>query len=192
MKLFLSLSLLLGLALPSFAQTSTDINQNGVYWPFLLEETGDVLQIALPASGALISILKKDYEGTKKLAFSYGTTLAITYALKGIIDKQRPGGRNRFDSFPSGHTSSAFSGASFIQRRYGWGYGAPAYLLAGLVGLSRVKGINHYHDGWDVLAGAIIGIGSTYIFCKPHEDPRFELNLASIGRSTRFSFRYRF
>lgn len=36
-------------------------------------------------------------------------------------------------------TTSAFSGASFIQRRYGWKYGKRAYLGASIVGVSRMK-----------------------------------------------------
>lgn len=33
------------------------------------------------------------------------------------------------DSFPSGHTDS-FMAATFIQQRYGWQYGLPAYVAA--------------------------------------------------------------
>jgi len=161
-------------------------------WEYALEDTGDVLQIALPLSTGIISIMKKDYQGTKKLAFSYGTTLAITYSLKYLTKKQRPEGRNRFDSFPSGHTSSAFSGASFLQRRYGWNYGIPAYILAGLVGVSRMEGPDDYHDIWDVLGGAVVGIGSTYIFTKPLEHPKLEIGFTSTGKYKIISMAYKF
>ena len=66
--------------------------------------------------------------------------------MKRIIRKERPEGRNLFDAFPSGHTSAAFSGASFIQRRYGWKYGKYAYILAAVVGVSRVDGPDGWHD----------------------------------------------
>lgn len=161
-------------------------------WEYALEDTGDVLQIALPLSAGIVSILKKDYKGTKKLAFSYGTTLAITYSLKYLTKKQRPEGRDRFDSFPSGHTSSAFSGASFLQRRYGWSYGVPAYILAGLVGISRMEGPDDYHDIWDVLGGAIVGIGSTYLFTTPFMEKHFELSFKSADRSYALGMVYKF
>lgn len=161
-------------------------------WEYALEDTGDVLQIALPLSAGLISIIKKDYQGTKKLAFSYGTTLAITYSLKYLTKKQRPEGRNRFDSFPSGHTSSAFSGASFLQRRYGWNYGIPAYILAGLVGVSRIEGPDDYHDIWDVIGGAVVGIGSTYLFTKPFEKPKLEIGFNSTRKHKVISIVYKF
>ena len=161
-------------------------------WEYLLEDTGDILQIALPVSAGIMTLIHKDYEGTKKMAFSYGTTLAITYSLKYLTDKQRPEGRNHFDSFPSGHTSSAFSGASFIQRRYGWKYGTPAYILATLVAISRTEAPDGYHDGWDVLAGAAIGIGSTYIFTKPYFKEHINVGFSTGKNTYALSFTYKF
>ena len=109
-----------------------------------------------------------------------------------MINKQRPEGRNEFNSFPSGHTSSAFSGASFIQRRYGWKYGGPAYLLATLVAVSRTEAPDGYHDGWDVLAGAAIGIGSTYLFTKPYFKEHMNIDLSVRKGSYLLSFSYKF
>ena len=83
-------------------------------WEFVLESSGDILQLALPITAGIMTLIEKDYQGTKKLAFSYTTALVLTYSLKEIVHKQRPEGRVLFDSFPSGHTTSAFSGASFI------------------------------------------------------------------------------
>jgi len=39
-------------------------------WEYILEDAGDVLQIALPVSAGLMTLIKKDYQGTKKMAFS--------------------------------------------------------------------------------------------------------------------------
>ncbi|WP_273568223.1 phosphatase PAP2 family protein [Maribacter halichondriae] len=168
--------------------------QDGTHerWEYVLEDIGDVLQLALPITAGIMTLVKKDYKGTKKLAFSYGTTLAVTYSLKYLTKKARPEDRNHFDSFPSGHTSSAFSGASFIQRRYGWKYGAPAYVLATLVGISRTEAPDGYHDGWDVLAGAAVGIGSTYLFTKPYQKEHLDLGF-SAGKDTYvLTFIYKF
>ncbi len=161
-------------------------------WEYTLEDTGDILQIALPISAGIMTLIKKDYQGTKKLAFSYGTTLAITYSLKHLTNKPRPEGRNNFDSFPSGHTSSAFSGASFIQRRYGWKYGTYAYILATLVAISRTEAPNDYHDGWDVLAGAAVGIGSTYLFTKPYQREHFDIGFTGGNDTYLLTFKYKF
>jgi undecaprenyl-diphosphatase len=64
------------------------------------------------------------------------------------------------NSFPSGHTATAFALAFWVfllthRTRYRWwGYGA--LVLAGLVGLSRIYRGVHYPS--DVLTGALIGI----------------------------------
>ncbi|MFA9459527.1 phosphatase PAP2 family protein [Thiohalorhabdus sp. Cl-TMA] len=89
------------------------------------------------------------------------------HTLKYAIDEKRPDSEAR-NSFPSGHTAAAFSGASFIQRRYGWTLGAPAYALATFVGYSRVHAGAHYVH--DTLAGAAIAVGFTYLFTEPRAD----------------------
>lgn len=96
-----------------YSQDIDGLNSKHERWEYILEDTGDVLQIALPVSAGIMTLIKKDYQGTKKLALSYGTTLAVTYSLKYLTKKERPEERNHFDSFPSGHTSSAFSGAFY-------------------------------------------------------------------------------
>lgn len=161
-------------------------------WEFVLEGTGDVLQIAIPLTAAAATLIEGDYQGTKQFAYSYGSAMVLTHSLKYLINKQRPEGRDRYDSFPSGHTSSAFSGASFIQKRYGWKYGWGAYLLATLVGISRMEGPDGYHDIWDVIAGASVGIGTTHLFTIPYSQRDFDITFASGGDTYLLSFLYRF
>lgn len=161
-------------------------------WEFILEDSGDILQIALPVAAGLTSIIKGDWQGTKQFAYAYGAGFIITHSLKKIVGKERPEGRELYDAFPSGHTTSAFSGASFIQRRYGWQYGKWAYLLAAIVGVSRMEGPDGWHDHWDVLAGAAVGIGTTYIFTKPYDQSKYNVGFSSskdgflLGLSLKF------
>jgi hypothetical protein len=77
-------------------------------WEFVLEDTSDVLQLALPIATGLTTIIKKDWKGTKQFALSYTTGFIVTHSLKKIIKKQRPEGRNLYDAFPSGHTTQRF------------------------------------------------------------------------------------
>lgn len=178
----------------SFHISGTSQDQGGGHeqWEYVLEDTGDVLQFALPISAGLMTLIHKDYKGTKKFAFSYATTAALTFSLKAIIHKRRPEGSNQYDAFPSGHTSSAFSGASFIQRRYGWNYGIPAYLLATIVGVSRMEAPDGYHDIWDVIAGAAIGIGSTYLFTTPYLRQHYNVGIVGGKKRVALSFSYTF
>jgi len=129
-----------------------------------IELAGDIIRVILPATAAGMTLYRNDREGLVQFAKSFATTEAVTFALKYSIDTDRPNGEPH--SFPSGHTSTAFSGASFLQRRYGWKYGIPAYIAASFVGWSRIESDNHYLK--DVLAGAAIGIIGTYIFTEPY------------------------
>ena len=176
-----------------FSQTP-DSSPNSTHekWEFVLEDTGDVLQMALPIAALTTTIVKKDWNGTKQLAISYGTSILVTHSLKRIVRKERPEGRNLYDAFPSGHTTSAFSGASFIQRRYGWKYGKWAYLGASIVGVSRMEGPDGWHDIWDVIAGATIGIGSTYIFTKPYQKSKIAVDFYSGNNNYVLSLKYKF
>lgn len=121
-----------------------------------LTHAGDALQIAIPLGAAAISIAKNDYEGLGQHIEGIIWTSVATHSLKYAIDERRPNGADD-NSFPSGHTSAAFQGATYLQARYGLAYGAPAYLLASVVGYSRVESKNHYWK--DVIAGAALGSG---------------------------------
>jgi len=127
------------------------------------EKAGDIFQILIPATAYATTFYLDDKEGRNQFYKSFFINLGITYGLKLSVNKPRPEGHGDY-SFPSGHTSGAFQGATFIQRRYGWKYGIPAYIGAAFVGWSRVEGESDKHDATDVLAGASIGILSSYYF----------------------------
>ena len=113
--------------------------------------SGDVLAAGLPVAALVTTLVEKDYQGTKQLVFSGVSAAAVTYLLKATVKKERPDGSN-FHSFPSAHSAAAFAGATFLQRRYGWKFGVPAYVLSTYVAWSRVYAKKH--DVWDVTAGA--------------------------------------
>ncbi len=110
------------------------------------------------------AIFDRDATGRLQLLESGALTGATTLILKAAVDKKRPNGHAH--SFPSGHTSDAAFGAAFLQRRYGWWYGVPAFMLTGFVGWSRVESGEHFAE--DVIAGAGIGIVSSLIFTRPY------------------------
>lgn len=89
---------------------------------------------------------------------------ALTVSLKKLVPRMRPGGGN--NSFPSGHTSTAFAAASLIYDNSGGAVGFPAYGLATLTGYSRMEARRHYPS--DVIAGAAIGILSAQLLDHLH------------------------
>jgi membrane-associated phospholipid phosphatase len=132
------------------------------------EMAGDILQIAIPATAYGSTFYMDDDKGRTQFYYSFFTNLAVTHALKYIINKPRPEGHGDY-AFPSGHTSAAFQGATFLQRRYGWKYGVPAFVCAAYVGWSRIEGESDKHDITDVLGGAAVGILGSLYFTTPYK-----------------------
>lgn len=124
----------------------------------------DVILVAMPVATLAGVLIEQDWQGLKQGALTAVTSLGATYLLKYTVREWRPDHSDRH-SFPSGHTSSTFATATFLQRRYGWKLGVPAYALATYVGWGRV--FSKRHHWWDVVAGAAIGAGSALIYTRP-------------------------
>lgn len=79
---------------------------------------------------------------------------------KYTVREKRPDSGTR-NSFPSGHTATAFTGAELVRKEYGNIPGLCAYTLATGVAVMRLYNNRHWLN--DVLAGAGIGILSAKI-----------------------------
>ncbi len=141
-----------------------------------LETSGDIILYTLPAIALGSTLFQKDYKGTAEFGKGFALNQIITFGLKFAIDKERPNMENN-NSFPSAHTSTTFQSAAFIQKRYGWKYGIPAYALASYTGFTRIE--TDKHDIIDVVAGAIIGIGSSFLFTRRYKKINTQLTFAS-------------
>jgi len=133
------------------------------------------LAIATPSAILAYGYLKKDKHFKNAGWYTIGTLAAntiVTQATKYIVNRRRP----YLDypalitpyqvetdaSFPSGHTSTAFATAAALSITFKhWYVALPAYAWATGVSYSRIKLGEHYPS--DVLAGAIVGIGSAYL-----------------------------
>lgn len=102
--------------------------------PFL--ERACILPVAWAAMGIMVNVTKR------------------------TVREKRPDSNAR-NSFPSGHTATAFMGAELIRREYGNAWGAGAYAFATGIGLLRIYNDRHWLA--DVLAGAGFGILSANI-----------------------------
>lgn len=95
------------------------------------------------------------------LITSYLIMGLVVNGLKKTASVERPDGTS-FNSFPSGHTATAFMGAEFLYQEYKdvsiW-YGISGYFVAAGTGTFRMY--NNRHWVTDVVAGAGIGILST-------------------------------
>ena len=124
-----------------------------------------------------VGLINKDKDMKDKALYIGATVITSTVIatiLKNTVKRERPfntypdiqketsGGGY---SFPSGHTSDAFSLATSVTLAYPkWYVIVPAYVWAGAVGYSRMDLGVHYPS--DVLMGAVTGAGSAYLCYK--------------------------
>ena len=177
MNKLLIISILFLYAHSSFSQNKT------------ITTSGDILIYALPVAAGGTTVILGDKKGAWQFTKGFLLNGVVSFTLKGLIDKQRPNMENN-NSFPSAHTSITFQSASFIQRRYGWKYGIAAYILSGYTGYTRIEADKH--DIFDVLAGAVIGVGSTYLFTTPYQKKHMELTYSNQDGNYLIGFRYKF
>ena len=84
----------------------------------------------------------------------------LTNALKYTVCEMRPDGSAR-NSFPSGHSATAFMGAELVRLEYGGWAGAGSYSVASATAALRVYNNRHWFN--DLLGGAAIGILSANV-----------------------------
>lgn len=147
-------------------------------YAYTTKQWGDIGNKAIPITSAVVALLLKDTQGLVQLGMGVLLVQGSTEALKAITREHRPNGAC-CGSFPSGHTSSAFTGASFMNFRYGIKYAFPFYAGATFVAASRVQANAHYVH--DVIAGAALGILGTYLTTMPYNDGTIAITFDTQG-----------
>lgn len=115
--------------------------------------------VALKAAGVESSSSWKRF--AVNAALSVAISSGVTYGLKHTVHDMRPDGTDN-RSFPSGHTSFAFAGATVLHKEFHrvspW-ISVAGFGVAALTAADRVR--RHRHEWDDVAAGAAIGIVGT-------------------------------
>ena len=149
-------------------------NPNSNYWK-ATSASAYFVSAAVPIGYLVAGWIEKDPDLKMKSYEIFGSIVidvVITEVLKHAINRPRPGDAHPNEifpykevhnlSFPSGHTSLAFSTAASLSIQCKrWYVVVPAYLWAASVGYSRMYLGVHYFS--DVMAGAAIGVGSAYL-----------------------------
>ncbi len=125
--------------------------------PSSQSEIGDILGTGVPglmiAAGQFYLDSDENHYQSHFRSLVYGT-LGV-YSLKFAFKRSRPGNSQSQQSFPSGHTTTAFATATAMTYAYGWKAAVVAYPIATFVGLSRLADDSHW--GSDVVGGAFLG-----------------------------------
>jgi len=144
------------------------------YWKFT-SNSDYFISAGIPAALLATGIITHDPQLQRKSLEVFGAIvveLAISEAMKVSFNRLRPAEKYPDEifpyrhihgkSFPSGHSSLAFSAAASLSIQYKkWYVTVPAYIWAASVGYSRVYLGEHYPS--DVIGGAAVGIGSAYL-----------------------------
>ncbi len=137
--------------------------------PFYKNGLDDYLQFGPVVVSTILNVA--GYEGRSNFVryvasagASYVVMAALVNGLKYSVRQMRPDGSTP-NSFPSGHTATAFTAATILHKEYGltrspW-WSVLGYATAATTGIMRT--LNNRHWISDVLVGAGIGIISTDI-----------------------------
>ena len=117
------------------------------------------------------------------LGTSWAAMGIMVNAIKYTVREPRPYNVEKRNSYPSGHTATAFMGAELVRREYGIGYGIAAYAVACGIGVMRMYNDKHWLN--DVIGGAGIGILSAQIgyWLLPYTRKLFGMGRTRSGSS---------
>lgn len=185
------LLLVVVLSQPSFSQNNNwgwsclrkleaNRSPSGEHFYKTVSALSDPIALGIPLSCLTVGVITKDKTLQQKgvyLVSSFTANAFATHLLKITINRKRPvetdpnfttvvAAESR--SFPSGHTSEAFSMATAVTLSFPkWYVAVPAYSFASLVGYSRMYLGVHYPS--DVIAGAALGTLSAWSLHKANQ-----------------------
>ena len=130
---------------------------------------------------------KNDFkQQTINIAIANVMAVSVTEILKRSVKEERPDQSDDL-SFPSGHTSVAFTNAALLYYEYKdsnlW-YAGSGFLFATATGILRIANNRHYTS--DVLAGAGIGLASGLIVS--YWNPLKSVSLGKKKKTTAFVY----
>lgn len=160
-----------------------------------IEDVGDMLQVIIPAYALGLAVNEQTYYPQETLSknpvfqiwSSVILTQGATEGIKRLTQRKRPNYTEGVakHSFPSGHTAAAFSGASFIHKRYGFKKAILPYTFATFVGFSRVY--SKWHWTTDVLAGAALATTVSFLIAD-----KSNISIATDGETTAIRYKTKF
>jgi hypothetical protein len=133
------------------------------------ELSADLVTLMLPLTTYGIAHYKQDGDGEGQFLRSTGVSLLLNTSLRVAFNETSWGTRPNGSpyGFPSGHAAFVTSSAAFLQDRFGWRYGVPAYVMVGYVSYVRVD--TDHHRWRDIGAAVALSMGVSRLFVTPHD-----------------------
>ena len=151
---------------------------------------GDVIMVATPTLALGKTIYENDNAGIPYYLLNFVVVNFGTAALQVLIPEKRPVGEST-KSFPSGHASAAFSGATYVHFRYSLYEARWLYAMATFVAFSRFYGDRHHIH--DLLASAGLSLLSSYFLVKnKNSNKTYSVSYNPENKELSFNFLYRF
>lgn len=154
---------LLALSLPAPRVAAADIDA----WELAAT---DVLTGVVPLGALWLTYDKDDGAGREQYLWSMGTTLVVINGARLAFNEHewgtRPNGHPY--GFPSGHLAFFGAGAAFLQDRYGWRWGVPAWAGAAYTAYVRVE--DDHHRWRDVAVSSAFAFASSKYFVSRYPD----------------------
>lgn len=126
----------------------------------------DVLTGVIPIGAFWYTHNIDDRNGRDQYLWSMGTTLTVITTARVLFNDhdwgQRPNGHPY--GFPSGHIAFLGSAAAFVQDRYGWKAGIPAWAATAYTAYVRVE--DDHHRWRDVIVAAAFAQGASWYFVE--------------------------
>jgi len=127
----------------------------------------DILTGVVPLTGLGVAYFTNDTEGQKQWLRNLCVNQVLTSGLRLAFNEtslgERPNGSEY--GFPSGHVAAVMAGATFLDKRYGWKWGAPAYAASAYIAYVRVDEEQHH---WrDVIASGVLAYGVAMLTVTP-------------------------
>lgn len=150
----------------------------------------DVLTGVIPLGALWLTHARDDDEGRDQYLWSMGTSLVVLngarLAFKDHEWGTRPNGHPY--GFPSGHIAFLGAGAAFLQDRYGWTWGVPAWLATGYTGYVRVE--TGHHRWRDVVVSGVVAAGISQYFVTPYPDMTVRPLFGEAGAGVEVSYTF--
>lgn len=128
-------------------------------WSRYGEWSGQVVPNILYVAGQSLSGSLGNTKGYGRALGMFKATAyaaSVTTVLKYTVREPRPDNHQERNSWPSGHTTTAFAFGGYVFAEHGWKWGVPALMVSTLSGLSRIN--DNRHRLHDVFGGATIGL----------------------------------